>query len=191
LLSLVDDDSDDPMNKESWADQAGVSFGVSLSSLRVSLSDDSNVDNLRTAQFNDFEQTDLLSPCLIVGENGHGKSLLAKALADAIPHEGRARITGRQNDRVRLVFQDVSNQALLTAASLDWSLQNDPAAVRIKDRLVRDVARRQANLDNALSNRTSLLNTKISLVALRLAEKPAGLVLDEPDWGLTRAQATA
>ena len=64
-------------------------------------------------------ETTLTSPCLIVGGNGQGKSLLAKVLAAAIDHSGRAEIlTNQKNSGIRLLFQDVVTQSLLRP----WSI---------------------------------------------------------------------
>ncbi|WP_316159362.1 hypothetical protein [Bradyrhizobium sp. SZCCHNRI3042] len=188
LLSLSGDASQEAEIPEEAPRDASVAFGISLANLSIPLSDNPNSGAKSVAKFDDFEASAIASPCLIVGNNGHGKSLLSKALANAIPHEGHARITGRQTERVRLIFQDVSNQALLSAASLDWSLRNNTLARSIRDRLARDISR---TASAALLDAPSLLGTKIDLIALRLAERPAGVVLDEPDWGLTKVQAIA
>ena len=56
----------------------------------------------------------LASPCLLCGDNGQGKSLIAKALASAMPYTGEATVYGPNGPRrVRLLFQDVLNQTLM------------------------------------------------------------------------------
>ena len=56
----------------------------------------------------------MTSPCLVVGDNGQGKSLLAKALSGAAGHSGTARMEAAgTRGRARLLFQDVITQTLL------------------------------------------------------------------------------
>jgi ABC-type branched-subunit amino acid transport system ATPase component len=42
-----------------------------------------------------------------------------------------------------------------------------------------------------LGDASSMLAVKAMLIAIRLAQRPAALILDEPDWGLTRTVAIA
>ena len=75
----------------------------------------------------DDVETTLTSPCLFSGGNGQGKSLLAKVLAAAIDHKGRATIVSDQRNRgVRLLFQDVVAQSLLRP----WSVIRQKAPKR-------------------------------------------------------------
>ena len=54
------------------------------------------------------------SPCLLCGDNGQGKSLVAKTLAAAMPFSGEASVhVSGAPARARLLFQDVFNQALM------------------------------------------------------------------------------
>jgi ABC-type branched-subunit amino acid transport system ATPase component len=108
-----------------------------------------------------------------------------KALAGAIPFDGQISITGPSDRRVRLLFQDVSNQALLGAASLDWSLQKHEAARLLNELMLHDLKAQLGGLSEGLA----LVKTKLAMVAVRLVEQSGGLILDEPDWGLTRAQS--
>ena len=62
----------------------------------------------------DWVDEALISPCLLCGDNGQGKSLTAKVLASAIPHSGVAAASGDNGPlRPRLLFQDVFNQTLM------------------------------------------------------------------------------
>ena len=189
ILCLVGDTSDEPEGEIPTTEQ--VPFGIQLRSVEIPLSDSARSDELPFAKVEDFTSKPLFSPCLISGENGHGKSLLAKALAGAITFSGSAVMTGRSQERVRLIFQDVSNQALLTGASLDWALQYSAGAKHLNTILTNDVLHRLNKFGLGVPQEPTLLQTKIAMVAVRLAERPAGLILDEPDWGLSKYQSLA
>jgi len=130
------------------------------------------------------------SPCLLTGSNGQGKSLMAKVICGAIPCRGQAAIrSGAGRGAARLLFQDVLHQGLMRslgdiARSLGpqysdraWEIYTDLCATR------------DANPD--LQSPATLLGLKQMLTAVRLAASPAALVLDEPDWGLSRSAALA
>jgi hypothetical protein len=65
--------------------------------------------------------------------------------------------------------------------------------------LLAEVARAPGgrSLETSLTRRlnlrhpASMLETKALLAAVRLAARPAALILDEPDWGLNRSEALA
>ena len=151
-----------------------------------------------------FDDADfkLRSPCLIQGDNGQGKSLLAKVLAGAASREGTIGLeTEGKRGRVRLLLQDLVNQTMmrtfrqiaadsdtgadLTAAALydairdDMLTSNDLDGDEIRSFTKRWASRRPA----------SLLELKMLLASVRLAGKPAALILDEPDWGLRQSSA--
>ncbi len=147
----------------------------------------------------DFE---LRSPCLVQGDNGQGKSLLAKVLAGAASREGEIGLeTEGKRGHVRLLLQDLVNQTLmrtfrqiaadsdtkadLTAAGLYDAIREDMLASNVLDG---DEIRSFA--DCWASRRpASLLEMKMLLAAVRLVAKPAAIILDEPDWGLRQASA--
>lgn len=189
ILCLEGDTSDEP--DSDLKTETGVPFGIKTESLSISLSDAVESEYYAVALVDDFESSTLRSPCLIYGENGHGKSLLMKALAGCIPYTGRIAILGRPSQRVRLLFQDVSNQALLTGASADWTIKNDREVNRLNALLLNDVTHRLERCGIQVDRGPTLLSTKVAMIAIRLAEDPAALVLDEPDWGLSKAQAVA
>jgi energy-coupling factor transporter ATP-binding protein EcfA2 len=146
---------------------------------------------------------DLQSPCLIKGDNGQGKSIVAKVLAGAMPREGQAGLeTEGRPGRVRLLLQDLVNQVMMrsfrqlaagasgaaaSVAGLYDAIRTDMLSGRT---LALDAIRA---FDDACAARTpaSLLELKILLAALRLASRPAAIVLDEPDWGLRQSSARA
>ena len=67
----------------------------------------------RYAEVEDFSAS-LYSPCLLLGNNGQGKSLIAKALAGAVRSEGQCGISFRDaGGPVRILLQDVVGQTLL------------------------------------------------------------------------------
>lgn len=144
----------------------------------------------------------LHSPCLIQGDNGQGKSLLAKALAGAASREGDVGLeTEGNHGRVRLLLQDLVNQTLMrtfrqiaagrdtgadsTAAGLYNDIRDDMLSSDVLDG---DEVRTFANLWDS-GKPASLLELKMLLAAVRLVGKPAAIVLDEPDWGLRQASA--
>jgi energy-coupling factor transporter ATP-binding protein EcfA2 len=142
----------------------------------------------------------LSSPCLLVGDNGQGKSLLAKALAKAIDYEGSAQIrlsnqTGR--DKVRLLFQDVLTQTMLRSRTAiiksvrAWDagqLEIDAIYQRLQADFLKIAA---ISSPDAFAGEASLIEVKLALAAVRLCGRPKALILDEPDWGLTRRWAIA
>lgn len=135
----------------------------------------------------------LASPCLMVGDNGQGKSLLAKALSGAMVTEGTAAIecNGRPG-RPRLLFQDVITQALMRPPEdilRGHSENGRPEA----DGLYREILTTYHSLCpvSAQTADDCMPQLKTALIAARLQERPAALILDEPDWGLSRDAAIA
>lgn len=130
----------------------------------------------------------LASPCLLTGANGQGKSLMAKVLAGAIACRGKARIDRAGNGgKARLLFQDVLHQGLMRGLSEIARSAGTPLranAWSIYEEL-------GAGNQGAADPRPSLLAFKRMLTAVRLAAAPAALILDEPDWGLSRSAALA
>jgi energy-coupling factor transporter ATP-binding protein EcfA2 len=191
ILSLRGDQTDDIDESIEPPRVGSVTFGLNVQDVKVPLSDAVQGDS-SYARIDNFECSSMASPCLIRGENGHGKSLFCKALAGAIRCSGLAEVTGRPSRRIRLIFQDVSNQALLTSASLQWMMHRDPLAQRLASRLSSSISQ-YLKIPNESRNirEHSLLQTKLNMIALRIAQSPAGIILDEPDWGLSRPEALA
>lgn len=143
----------------------------------------------------------LASPCLLCGDNGQGKSLIAKALASAMPYTGEAMVYGPNGPRrVRLLFQDVLNQTLMRSMRQLTARGNAKDVAVAYDDILDGIRRRVPEAGGALiafadrrrSNaRLSLLEMKVLLAALRLSDQRAVLILDEPDWGLSRSDAVA
>ena len=184
-------------------DEEPIDFTISFKDLRIPLGSSINPIYSRQthARVNDFK-AHLKSPCLIVGENGQGKSLIAKLLAGAIAFEGQAALTCRdQSGPPRLLFQDVIAQTLLRSydALADGAIDiNGWKPVELCEKLMQQYRVHYAGF-NALDSQQngpvggfrSLLEIKAMLIAVRLCGQPAALILDEPDWGLTRASAVA
>ena len=80
-------------------------------------------------------------------------------------------MTGKQGKSTRKCYRDIQQHY---AAALKQSPAN---AIP----LINDVE----------NDRHSLLDTKAILVAARLSARPAALILDEPDWGMSRPSAIA
>jgi energy-coupling factor transporter ATP-binding protein EcfA2 len=145
----------------------------------------------------------LSSPCLIVGDNGQGKSLLARTMAKAISFKGDVTIESPASERPPcLLFQDVLAQTILRTFPALMGVMGGQQEERTR-KCYGDIQQHYAAAaahvpDVALpligdfENRMhSLLDTKTILVATRLAARPAALILDEPDWGMSRASAIA
>lgn len=173
--------------------QAGVVLSSPIDSLQ---------NRRRRATFDDADFK-LRSPCLIQGDNGQGKSLLAKVLAGAASREGDVGLETERGGRgrVRLLLQDLVNQTMMrtfhqiaaggdagadvTIAELYDAIRDDMLASNALDRdEVRSFTNRWGSREPA-----SLLELKLLLAAVRLAGQPAAIVLDEPDWGLRQVSA--
>jgi ABC-type multidrug transport system ATPase subunit len=207
LLALDGEDSTEPYEisgTQSQALSAPVEFSIIFNDVTVPLSTSLNPlqPQSTTAGVDDLKE-DLLSPCLIVGENGQGKSLVAKALSGAISIQGTAEVTSKHNTGpARLLFQDVITQTLLRsfdgiAASASRIFGENP--LQVYDRIFQAYTLNLQEIDNAsaefdlseVAEFRSLLEIKALLVAVRLCGRPGALILDEPDWGLNRASAIA
>ena len=154
------------------------------------------------AEVGDFE-ADLFSPCLIIGENGQGKSLIAKVITGTISSQGVACVTSKhERAPARLLFQDVITQTLLRsfagiAASVSGRYGKKP--LELYERIIKEYSANLQRLHDGsagieLSGEgdfRSLLEIKALLVAVRLCGRPSALILDEPDWGLNRDSAIA
>lgn len=152
---------------------------------------------LQTVAISDA-QMQLASPCLIQGGNGQGKSLLAKSLSGTVGTRGDIFIGGSKGSS-RLLFQDVITQTLLRSfkslaqvgdgsegndvRKIFWIIWNHYHTIfgTVAPKIPVDFNVRTPNL----------LSIKILLVAARLWNLPKALILDEPDWGLTRRSAEA
>jgi energy-coupling factor transporter ATP-binding protein EcfA2 len=182
-----------------------VAFSLMLSAVRIPLSLTLNplVPEARHATIQDTS-LQLSSPCLIVGDNGQGKSLVARALAGAIAAKGNAAIISdtKKSGPACLLFQDVLTQTMLRSfAALTSGITrfNREAIFRIYENIRKDfktalLAFKEANnirINDWKADSHVLLDIKTVLVATRLASAPAALILDEPDWGMSRQSAIA
>ena len=207
LLALDGEDSSEPyeISGSQYAPfSTPVEFAIIFHDVTVPLSASLNpLQSQDTTARVDNLKHDLRSPCLIVGENGQGKSLVAKALSGAISIQGSAKVASQHNTGpARLLFQDVITQTLLRsfdgiAASASRNLGENPLPVY--DRIFQAYTLNLQEITNtsvefepsAEAEFRSLLEIKALLVAVRLCGRPTALILDEPDWGLNRASAIA
>ena len=172
-----------------------MDFVLRLTKLQIHLGTPINAITARPARAGVADFSDrLTSPCLMVGDNGQGKSLVAKALCHAVGYDGDAQVgDSRDTGYGRLLFQDVVTQTLLRSfPELGRSGRPDAdAAVTAIYRELVDLQGLSAEDVDGLGNTgpQSLLAVKTMLIAVRLARQPAALILDEPDWGLSRAAA--
>ena len=207
LLALEGEDSAKPVTASEFRDglkRDPVDFRITLEDVCIPLGSSLNPIYYRQVQarVDDFEKT-LHSPCLIVGENGRGKSLIAKILAGAILYQGHARcMRDEKSGPPRLLFQDVITQALLRSfnaiagSTIDV---NGFKPVEIYEKILAEycayfTAVSETDPRENLTGGTgfwSLLELKAMLLAVRLCGQTSALILDEPDWGLTRTSAVA
>ncbi len=183
---------------------AAIPFALNLSEVRIPLSVSLNplaVEAVHATIEN--RSMTLSSPCLVVGDNGQGKSLLARTIANAIPVKGRVVIGGQDPERPPcLLFQDVLTQTMLRSFPALSGVMGGRHGERTR-KCYREIQQNYADtLDRSPgdappligdweNDRHSLLDIKTILVASRLSARPAALILDEPDWGMSRPSAFA
>ncbi len=205
LLALEGEDSRaamDPAGLPSALRPTSLPFALRLAGVRISLGTVLNALTTRpaVAGVDDFSAR-LRSPCLLVGENGQGKSLIARVLARAVAYQGTTSLDrGRGPESGRLLFQDVLNQTLLRPfPAMAASSEQPERTLALFDRIGQLCqqylsARGRALPAGAFQSNApfrSLLETKALLAAARLCGAPGALILDEPDWGLARETAIA
>ena len=205
LFALEGEDSMAPVDRHALGhepNRSPLEFRLRCRGLKIILSTSLNpvYSEETAARIGDLDKG-LVSPCLITGGNGQGKSLIAKALSGALPTEGSAEILCEEKDGpVRLLFQDVINQTLLR--SFDRiAASSSPAGPAEAHTLYTHILERLPSGIRPGSNPPgdfdpddqppfrSLLEIKTMLVAARLCGRPRALILDEPDWGLNRASS--
>ena len=142
---------------------------------------------------------ELASPMLLTGDNGVGKSIFAKLLGGILkPAAGSLAIEAPNGTgHARMIFQDAIDQLFGKSISghLNWvfrfNREKGDAAHRIYAKIDDEMRAyfkdrpKEAQALGPQSERCTLLQAKISLVAERLATRPSVLVLDEPGWGLS------
>lgn len=207
LFALEGEDSDKPVTDaeiSSVSLKDPIDFSIRFENLRIPLGSSLNPIYTRQthARVGDFRAV-LGSPCLVVGENGQGKSLISKILAGAISFQGRAELTRKdKSGPPRLLFQDVITQTLLRsfnaiAGSSIYANGMKPAElcrILLKEYSTNYAAvsaKESRESSNTETGFRSLLEVKAMLIAVRLCGEPGAILLDEPDWGLTRASAVA
>lgn len=207
LFALKGEDSNAPVTETEFPGsilKESVDFDLCLEDLRIPLGSSLNpiYSQQIHARVDDFKAS-VQSPCLIVGQNGKGKSLIARVLAGAVSFDGQARLTRpEKSGPPRLLFQDVITQTLLRSyESIAGSTipADGLKPVAICEKILAGYRAAHAAIskngelqpsDDAAGFR-SLLEIKAMLIAVRLCGQPGALILDEPDWGLTRAAAVA
>jgi energy-coupling factor transporter ATP-binding protein EcfA2 len=203
LLALSGEDDANEISPARGADRlpGGPAFGLEFDGARIMLG--LAVDAIQgpppfAAIADDALQ--LKSPCLVCGDNGQGKTLVAKALCGAVAVRGRAKVS---EGRSRLLFQNVITQTLLRSpAVLRDSAQDICGHAALEQVLASliDAFQTHGGARDRVTPTThgappvaagNLLVAKLYMVAARLCGRPALLVLDEPDWGLSRREAAA
>jgi len=146
---------------------------------------------------------DLKAPVLMTGDNGVGKSIFAKVLSGIIhPSTGSVSVQAPNGEgHSRLIFQDAIDQLFGKSIDghMDWVFRFDgqkrESAGKIYKALDAEIRKETQDSPGELealgniSERSTLLQAKISLVSERLATRPPVLILDEPGWGLSQSTA--
>ncbi len=194
---------DDPFSMPA---QGGLTFSLHMSDVKIPLALSLN-PLAATVPHAAIDDTclELESPCLVAGDNGQGKSLVARALAGSLPLKGKAKafIKGAMVEgTASLLFQDVLTQTLLRSFGVlagggkgvsRQTILATYTAIRDEYKLAVENKRvsRVVPINEPGGNSHTLLDIKAILVAARLAALPAALILDEPDWGLSRQSGIA
>lgn len=197
ILTMHDEASPAPLSVSELDRLEPVSLNFTLICRGCRIALGAPVNAVTTQQhFARIEDTSLAvhSPCLVTGDNGQGKSLLAKALSGAMAIEGTAAVIDAPHQgRPRLLFQDVITQTLMrSTAGILGENEDRPAAETAT--LFHDLLQQYAHFHAGKTPATTqdcMPRIKAALIAARLADRPAALILDEPDWGLSRAAAIA
>lgn len=183
-------------------DQGRVAWRLALNGLAVTFpaTNFPNQTGERTLVYrHDQPALELVSPTLIQGDNGIGKSSLALILAGVLaPSEGKPTLTASGNSgTARLLLQDTLRQMFAMSSvehvnavyrydqerkkSVDAVLDRVDGELRLS---LADFAGAIATLDES-GRPSSLLHDKLALAFERLIARPNLLVLDEPLWGLS------
>lgn len=207
LFALEGEDSNETVSEHNAfleIKNFNVEFNLNLDDVNILLGSSLNpiYSEQTYARVGNFQQN-LSSPCLIIGNNGQGKSLIAKALSGAHSYQGAAEIRNEgKTGPPRLLFQDVITQTLLRsfdtiARSAICQETAMPMALYEKILNTYRSCTKESSSGQISSDAfedwgfRSLLEVKAILVAIRLCGEPSALIIDEPDWGLTRASAVA
>lgn len=168
-----------------------VAFSLTAKNLQLKLSQSLMLGAAPLwAKANDFT-FELASPCLILGENGAGKSLLVKTLAKVNGRRGVLEIkSGDNRAPCRLLQQNTLYQSLLRVSEQFAPVSSGPLRAEFHEL---NALLHQAVMAGSVKSVTegSLLDLKLSLSAACLCQNPKLLILDEPEWGLSYTAATA
>ncbi len=148
-------------------------------------------------RFQDGTDLDLLSPTLLRGQNGVGKSVFSQIACGLVqPTSGSVRImSGGMHGTARLLMQDCILQLFAHSPlahirrvfQLDDKREETATQIyqEIQDQLRNMVLLHQELPQDLVGNREepdTVLQAKIALVAERLLSNPPVLILDEPSW---------
>lgn len=205
IMALDGENSLSPADTEDYISSARndvISFTLEMTDVMIPLTLSLNpLDDTVPLAAVDDARLELESPCLITGENGQGKSLVARAAAGSLALRGRAAIKREHaKGRASLLFQDVQTQTLMRSFSElggggggigKTSVLTVYNEIRTKYNasLGSTGAGQRLSINEFDENSHTLLDIKAVLVAVRLAAFPAALFLDEPDWGLSRSSS--
>lgn len=135
----------------------------------------------------------IFSPFLLTGDNGIGKSIFARLLAGVYQVSSGKIAVGAESRSVRLLFQEAITQ-LFAMSPFEYLARVFSSSEALLDEakgFFNEIMQSIGNPTDSGDARysSSLLAGKASLIAARLVEKPALLLLDEPGWGLSRLDA--
>ncbi|MBC8386412.1 MAG: hypothetical protein H8E09_01065 [Gammaproteobacteria bacterium] len=202
-VSILSMDGENDLDLADIGIDSSIESEIIFKDLKIKLSSDEFDSDVREtwATVEDIE-LGFSSPCFLTGDNGSGKSLLAKALSGALHYTGDAKIkTNGYLGKTRLLFQDVILQTMLrpfsvlaSSAKCVSGLDASKYYLELISSFTDYFSSKELKvpfIGEANSESKTLLEYKFFLVAIRLCSKPTAIILDEPDWGLTRETAIA
>lgn len=196
---------EDPSSPKISTTRGTLKFRLKLSNLKLRLGLNlTSAEECGHASVSNFDQ-ELESPVIVSGENGAGKSLLSRALCGVDITSGAAAVhVGAQHGYTRMVFQDPLRQCLSRDFSRFRSLYGSEwkSIFDIYSQLVASAQKYAAQMSdvdqdfgvfNPLKENASLFQLRALLAAIRISqsERSAGLILDEPTWGLSKTSSIA
>lgn len=171
--------------------QNPVAFEIETQNLKLKLSQSLSLGAPPVwARAGDF-RLNLVSPCLVTGQNGAGKSLLVKALTKISGYRGELSVASGDNKApCRLLQQNTLSQSLFRVGDQFAPTGCGPAYDEFSD-IRQNLKRQIETFLNTEISAESVLGLKTALMAARLCQKPKLVILDEPEWGLSFKNAEA
>lgn len=154
-----------------------------------------------TYRLEDGTDLDLVSPTLLRGQNGVGKSVFSQVVSGLVrPSSGNVRImSGGMHGKARLLMQDCILQLFAHSplSHIRRVFQLDDERAELARQIYQDIQNQlremvvvnseiPPDLVGSRDEPDTVLQAKIALVAERLVSNPPVLILDEPSWCLSK-----